>query len=210
MTRIAGARRHTWERAARDADEGIDMQSEPSAIERSVTPDHVRERAAPAASRTGWIWKLGAIAVGVVIAAVVVQRLRTTEASPPARIPTGARARRARHRLHAQRAGLSERPRLGHPAQHRDGEEPRRRPARRVAFHEGSSSRGRPPRRDRSPPVPGAARAGGGQLARDQALLEERARLDAQRYARWSSRIRSPASRLDTQAALGPPDTRAR
>ena len=62
------------------------MQSEPSAIERSVTPDHVREREAPAASRTGWIWKLGAIAVGVVIAAVVVQRLRTTEASPPARI----------------------------------------------------------------------------------------------------------------------------
>src|SRR6478752_9226754 len=67
------------------------MPSEPTAIEHSVTSGHVRGREAPAANRAGWIWKLGSVAVGVVIAAVVVQRLRTGEASPPAR----ARAARA-------------------------------------------------------------------------------------------------------------------
>jgi len=58
---------------------------------------------------------------------------------------------------------LSDRPRVGHRLQHRDGEEPGRRPAHQRGLPGGPArSRGRPPRRGRPAAVPGAARAGRG------------------------------------------------
>jgi len=54
------------------------------------------------------------------------------------------------------------RARLGHPAQHRHGEEPRRWPADEDALHRGSGRpRRRRARRDRPSTVPGAAHPGG-------------------------------------------------
>jgi AcrR family transcriptional regulator len=70
-----------------------------------------------------------------------------------------------------------------------------------------STSRGpdgrarRPPRRDRPAPVPGAARAGRGQLARDQALLAN-AKVDVAALPRAREGRRDPEQQLDTQEAL--------
>ena len=61
------------------------MQSEPRAIDRSVTTDDLGARDATMSGWSASLWRWGAIAVALAIAVVVVERIRTAEAPPPTR-----------------------------------------------------------------------------------------------------------------------------
>src|SRR6476660_3750655 len=61
------------------------MQSEPRAIDRSVTTDDLRARDVATKVWSGSLWRMGAIVVALATAVVVVERIRTAEAPPPTR-----------------------------------------------------------------------------------------------------------------------------
>ena len=97
--------------------------------------------------------------------------------------------------------GLHHRPRLGDPHLHGDGEEPRGR-----AVDEGPlqrrrpGARGRPAGGNRPAALPGELEQAEGQLARDQATLDN-ARVDLDRYQKLLAQNAVPEQQLATQKA---------